>query len=49
MVQQDQARHRQIKELEAELQEGLDSGISDKNVSDIMQEVEDRMRADGRL
>lgn len=48
-VRQDQARHRQITELEAALNEGLDSGISDKSVSDIMQEVEDRMRADGRL
>ncbi|RKN80241.1 type II toxin-antitoxin system ParD family antitoxin [Ulvibacterium marinum] len=49
LVRQDQAKHRQITELETALQEGLDSGISDKSVSDIMQEVEDRMRADGRL
>ena len=35
--------------LKAAIREGLDSGVSDKTVPQIMEEVEARLRADGRL
>ena len=34
--------------LEAAIQEGIESGVSDKTVPDIMKDVEARLRADGR-
>ena len=35
--------------LKAAIQEGIESGVSDKTVPDIMKDVEARLRADGRL
>ena len=35
--------------LQAAIREGVDSGVSDKTVPRIMEEVETRLRADGRL
>ena len=35
--------------LAAAIQEGIESGVSDRTVPDIMKEVESRLRADGRL
>lgn len=35
--------------LKAEIRKGLESGVSDRTVPDIMEAVEDRLRADGRL
>ena len=35
--------------LSAAIQEGIESGASDRTVSDIMEEVEARLRAAGRL
>ena len=35
--------------LQAAIREGLDSELSDKTVPQIMEEVEARLRADGRL
>ena len=35
--------------LEAAIREGIESGVSDRTVPDIMEEVEARLRADGRL
>ena len=35
--------------LKAAIREGIESGVSDKTVPQIMQEVETRLRADGRL
>ena len=35
--------------LAAAIQEGLESGVSDRTVPDIMEDVEARLRADGRL
>ena len=37
------------KTLKAAIQEGLDSGASDKTIPIIMEEVEARLRDDGRL
>ena len=35
--------------LAAAIQEGIESGVSDRTVPDIMEDVEARLRADGRL
>ena len=35
--------------LKAAIQEGIESGVSDRTVLDIMEDVEARLRADGRL
>ena len=45
-IRRDQERY---KTLEAAIQEGLDSGASDKTIPLIMEEVEARLRDDGRL
>ena len=39
----------QDRALKAAIQEGIESGVSDKTVPQIMQDVETRLRADGRL
>jgi len=44
--EQDVTKFRALKQA---IQEGLDSGVSDKTVPRIMEEVEARLRADGRL
>lgn len=49
LVRCDQAKKAKFSALKAAITEGMDSGISDKSVPDIMKEVEERMRADGRL
>ena len=46
LIRRDQERH---KTLKTAIQEGLDSGASDKTVPMIMEEVEIRLRNDGRL
>jgi antitoxin ParD1/3/4 len=43
---QDSAKFQALKEA---VQEGLDSGVSDRTVSQIMEGVETRLRANGRL
>ena len=35
--------------LKAAIREGIESGVSDKTVPEIMDDVENRLRADGRL
>ena len=49
LVRRDQEQNAKFKALKKAIQEGLDSGISNKSVTDIMEEVEARLRADGRL
>ncbi|PKV51343.1 antitoxin ParD1/3/4 [Aquimarina sp. MAR_2010_214] len=49
LVRRDQAKKAKFSALKAAITEGMDSGISDKSVPDIMKDVEERMRADGRL
>ena len=43
---QDSAKFQSLKEA---IQEGLDSGVSDRTVSQIMEGVETRLRTNGRL
>jgi antitoxin ParD1/3/4 len=49
LVRRDQEQNAKFQALKQAVQEGLDSGESDKTVTDIMEEVEARLRADARL
>ena len=49
LVRRDQIKNAKFSVLIFAITEGMDSGISDKSVPDIMKEVEERMQADGRL
>ncbi len=49
LVRCDMAKNAKFSALKAAITEGMDSGISGKSIPDIMNEVEERMRADGRL
>ena len=42
LVRRDQSEQQKLDELRAALQEGLDSGISDKTVEEIWKEAEER-------
>ncbi len=45
LVRRDQEQNAKFMALKAAIQEGLDSGVSDKTVSDIWEEAEKRYRA----
>lgn len=45
LVRRDQEQNTKFKALKQAIQEGLDSGISDKTVGDIWEEAEKRYRA----
>ena len=45
LVRRDQEQNAKFKALKAAIQEGLDSGISDKTMKDIWEEAEQRHRA----
>ena len=49
LVRHDIAKNAKFSALKAAITEGMESEISDKSVPDIMKEVEERMKADGRL
>ncbi len=49
LVRRDQTKNAKFSALKAAITEGMDSGVSDKSVTDIMKDVEKRMQADGRL
>ena len=49
LIRRDQEQSAGYRALEAAIREGLESGVSDKTVPDIMEDVEARLRADGRL
>ena len=49
LIRRDQEQHTKFQALKAAIQEGLDSGVSDKTIPVIMEEVEARLRDDGRL
>ena len=48
LIRRDRERSTGFEALQAAVQEGLDSGPSDKTVPSIMEEVEARLRSDGR-
>ena len=47
-IRRDQEQYAKFQVLKAAIQEGLDSGVSDKAIPVIMEEVEARLRDDGR-
>lgn len=49
LVRRDQEQNARIRALKEAIQQGLESGDSEKTVTQIMAEVEARLRADGRL
>jgi antitoxin ParD1/3/4 len=49
LVRRDQEENAKFQALKLAIQESLNSGVSDKSVTDIMEEVEARLKADGRL
>lgn len=48
-VRRDQEKNAKFQALKPAIQEGLGSGVSDKSVTDIIEAVESRLRADGHL
>lgn len=49
LVRRDKARYDKLIRLRSAIDEGLDSGVSNKTITDIMKEVEEKLKADGRL
>jgi antitoxin ParD1/3/4 len=49
LIRQDQAKNTKFLELREAIQKGIDSGVSERTLPEIMKEVEARMKADGRL
>jgi antitoxin ParD1/3/4 len=49
LVRQDQSKSTKFLNLKSAIVKGLESGISENTIPDIMKKVEDRMKADGRL
>ncbi|MCP9237903.1 hypothetical protein [Lewinella sp. JB7] len=49
LVRRDEEKNRAHRDLQAEIRQGLESGVSAKKVPDILKGVEQQMRKDGRL
>ena len=49
LIRRDHERRADLEAVRVAVQEGLDSGPSEKTVPSIMEEVEARLRSDGRL
>ena len=49
LIRQDQAKNSKFLELREAIQKGIDSGVSARNLPEIMKEVEARLEAGGRL
>ncbi len=49
LVRQDQAKNTKYSTLKTAIAKGLESGISDSTIPDIMKKIESRMKEDGRL
>lgn len=49
LVRQDQAKKVHLQQLQKAIQEGLDSGVSNRAIPDIMKAVEEQMKANGKL
>lgn len=49
LIRRDQEENAKFRALKAAIKEGLDSGLSQRTVPQIMADVETRLRADGRL
>ena len=49
LIRRDREEGTKLRALKSAIQEGLDSGVSEKTVPQIIEEVEARLRANGRL
>lgn len=49
LVRRDQEQNAKLRALKQAMQQGLESGESNRTVLDIMEEVEARLKTDGRL
>lgn len=49
LVKRDQEKNTKLQILKDAITHGMESGVSDKSVLDIMKDVETRMKKDGRL
>ncbi len=49
LIRQDQERKAKLQDLRAAIQEGIDSGVSNRPVSEVMRAVEERLGIDGKL
>lgn len=49
LIRRDQEQGSKHRALETAIREGIESGVSDKTVPQIMEDVEVRLRTDGRL
>jgi antitoxin ParD1/3/4 len=49
LVREDQKRNDKLAKLKFAIDEGLESGVGQKSVTDIMNDVEERLRQDGKL
>ena len=49
LIRRDQEQSAKYRALEAAIREGIESGVSGRTVPDIMEDVEARLRANGRL
>lgn len=49
LIRRDQEQNEKFRALKRAIQEGLDSGVSNKTLPQIMKEVEARLKANGRL
>lgn len=49
LIRLDQSKNQKFLELKAAIQEGIDSGVSERTIPEIMKAVEEQMKADGRL
>jgi antitoxin ParD1/3/4 len=49
LIRRDKQECEKFQTLKKAIQDGLDSGISDRNVKDIMVDVEQRLKVNGKL
>lgn len=49
LIRRDQQEHEKYMALKNALMDGLESGVSERGVRDIMQDVEKKLRDDGKL
>ena len=49
LIRQDQNRKAKLQELRVAIQEGIDSGISHRSISEIIKNVEAQLKTDGKL
>lgn len=49
LVRKDLAKNAKYRELKTAIQVGIDSGVGDKTIPQIMKQVEDKLKTDGRL